>query len=103
MRLSPLLGVLQNDTALMIIDHRPLFDLLNGSKAAKTDIIIVQAAISYARGLSAAVDITHWRRAHGEASDLITPAKGNPGNPSQAQGPGLQERPGKPNTRPSLE
>jgi hypothetical protein len=57
------IGVLQNDTAPMIIDHRPLFDLLDRSKAAETDIIIVQAAISYARGLGGVVDITHLRRA----------------------------------------
>jgi hypothetical protein len=64
MRLAPLLGVLQKNTAPMFIDQRPLFDLLDGSKAAKTDIIIAQAAISYARGLSGAVDITHLLRAH---------------------------------------
>jgi hypothetical protein len=62
MRFSALPGVLQNDTAPMIIDQRPVFDLLQGSKAAETDIIIVQAAISYARGLGGGVDITHLRR-----------------------------------------
>jgi len=85
MRLAPLLGVLQNDTAPMIIDHRPLFDLLDRSKAPETDIVIVQAAISYARGLSGVVDITHLRQALVEAPNLITAAKGNPGNPSQGQ------------------
>jgi hypothetical protein len=62
MRFSALPGVLQNDTAPMIIDHRPVFNLLQGSKAAETDIIIVQAAISYARGLGGGVGITHLRR-----------------------------------------
>jgi hypothetical protein len=40
-RLSPLLGVLQNDTAPLIIDDPPLFDLVQRSKAAETDKIIV--------------------------------------------------------------
>jgi hypothetical protein len=59
-RLSPLLGVLQNDTAPMIIDNPPFFDLLQRSKAAEARQVIVQAAISYARGLIGAVDVTHW-------------------------------------------
>jgi hypothetical protein len=58
-RLPSLLGVLQNDTAPMIIDNPPFFDLLERSKAAEAGKIIVQAAISNARGLSGAVDITH--------------------------------------------
>jgi hypothetical protein len=40
-RLSPLLGVLQNDTAPMIIDNPPFIDLLQGSKAAQTGVVIV--------------------------------------------------------------
>ena len=59
MRLSAPLGVLQNDTAPNIIDNSPFFDLFHGSKAAKAGEFIVQAAIAYARGLSAVVDITH--------------------------------------------
>ena len=55
----PLLGVLQNDEAPLIIDNPPLFDLLQGSKAAETGKVIVQAAISYARGFRGIVDITH--------------------------------------------
>jgi hypothetical protein len=58
-RLSPLLGVLQNDTAPMIIDNPPFLDLLQRSKAAETGKVIVQAATSNARGLSGAVDISH--------------------------------------------
>jgi hypothetical protein len=58
-RFSALLGALQNDAAPMIIDSAPFFDLLQGSKAAEADQIIVQAAISYARGLSGTLDITH--------------------------------------------
>jgi hypothetical protein len=54
-----LFGVLQNDAAPMIIGKPPLFDLLQGSKAAEAGQIIVQAAISHARGLSGVVDITH--------------------------------------------
>ena len=46
---SPLRGVSQNDIAAVIVGHRPLFDLLERAKAAETDIIIVQAAISHAR------------------------------------------------------
>jgi hypothetical protein len=54
-----LLGVLQNEAAPMLIDDPPFLDLLQGSKAAETGIVIVQAAISYARGSNGAVDITH--------------------------------------------
>jgi hypothetical protein len=39
--LSPLLGVFQNDTAPMIIDNPPFFDLLQGSKAAEAGKVIV--------------------------------------------------------------
>jgi hypothetical protein len=59
MRLSPLFGVLQNDTAPMIIDNPPFLDLVQRSKAAEAGKVIVQAAIAYARGLSGAVDIIH--------------------------------------------
>jgi hypothetical protein len=57
--LSSALGVLQNDTAPMIGDHAPFFDLLQRSKAAEAGKIVVQAAIPDARGLSRVVDITH--------------------------------------------
>jgi hypothetical protein len=50
---------LQNDAAPMITDNLPFFDLPQGSKAAETGKAIVEAAISNARGLSSAVDITH--------------------------------------------
>jgi hypothetical protein len=40
-RLSSLLGVLQNDTAPMVIDNPPFFDLLQGSKAAEAGKVIV--------------------------------------------------------------
>jgi hypothetical protein len=50
---------LQNDTAPVIVDDPPFFDLIQGSKAAEAGKVIVQAAISYARGLNGAVDITH--------------------------------------------
>jgi hypothetical protein len=63
MRLSALLGIFQNDAAPMVIDKRPFLDFLERAKAPETDIIIVQAAISYARGLSGACEITHLRRA----------------------------------------
>jgi len=43
----------------MIVDNRPFLDFLQGSKTAEAGIIVVQAAISDARGLSGAVDITH--------------------------------------------
>ena len=58
-RLSPLPGALQNDTAPMIIDNPPFLDLVQRSKAAEAGKVIVQAAIAYAWGLSGAVDITH--------------------------------------------
>lgn len=57
-RFSPL-RILQNIAASMIIDNTPLFNLLQGSKATETGEVIVQAAISDARRLSRAVDITH--------------------------------------------
>jgi hypothetical protein len=50
---------LQYGAASMIVDHGPLFDLLQGSKAAEAGQVIVQAAISDAGGLSGAVDIIH--------------------------------------------
>jgi hypothetical protein len=50
---------LQNDAPPMLIDNPPFFDLIHGPKAAETGKVIVEAAISYARGLRAAVDITH--------------------------------------------
>jgi len=59
MCLSALTGVLQNDAATMTIDQPPFFDLIQGSKTAEAGQVIVQAAISYARGLSGAVDIIH--------------------------------------------
>jgi len=40
-RLSPLLGVLQNDAAPMVIDNTPFFDLLQRSKAAEAVKVIV--------------------------------------------------------------
>jgi hypothetical protein len=40
-RLSPPLGVLQNDTPPMIIDNPPFFDLLQRSKAAEAYEVIV--------------------------------------------------------------
>jgi hypothetical protein len=57
--LFALLGVLQNDAAPMSIDESPFLDLLQGSEAAEAGEVIVQAAISYARGLSGDVGITH--------------------------------------------
>jgi hypothetical protein len=50
---------LQNDATPMMIDNPPFLNLLQGSKAAAAGKVIVQAAISYARRLSGAVDITH--------------------------------------------
>ena len=58
-RVSPLLGVLQNDMAPTIVNNSPLFDLFERSKAAEAGKVIVQAAISYARRLNGGVDITH--------------------------------------------
>jgi hypothetical protein len=71
----------------MIIDNGPFLYFLYGSKAAETDIMVVQAAISYARGSSGVVDITHWRRAQTAGqSNLNTRARGFSGNSSQGQG-----------------
>jgi hypothetical protein len=47
----------------MVIDDAPLFDLLQRAKAAETSVVIVEAAIAYARRLSGAFSITHLRRA----------------------------------------
>jgi hypothetical protein len=52
-------GILQDIAASMIIDKTPLFNLLQGSKAAETDEVIVQAAISDARRLGGAVGMGH--------------------------------------------
>jgi hypothetical protein len=59
--LAPLLGVLQNNAAPMIIDNPPFFDLFQGSMAAEAPKVIVQTAVPYARGLSAVIDIIHCR------------------------------------------
>jgi hypothetical protein len=59
MCLSALIGVLQNNIAPMIIDNAPFLNLLDRAKAPEADKIVIQAAISYARGLSGAVDIAH--------------------------------------------
>jgi hypothetical protein len=40
-RLSPLLGILQNDAASLIIDNSPFFDLIQRSKAAEASKVIV--------------------------------------------------------------
>ncbi len=58
-RLSALLGASQNDVASMSIDGRPFLDLFQGSKAAEAGQVVIQAAISDARGLSGNVAITH--------------------------------------------
>jgi hypothetical protein len=39
--LSPLFGVLQNDTAPMIIGNPPFFDLIQGTKAAEAGKVVV--------------------------------------------------------------
>jgi hypothetical protein len=62
MRLSSLVRVLQNDQAPLIIDDPPLFDLLEGSKAADAIQVIVEAAIAHAWRFSRGIDITHLRR-----------------------------------------
>jgi hypothetical protein len=61
--LFPPLGILQNATAAMVIDDPPLFDLLQGSETAETDIVIVEAAVADAWRLSGAVGVTHLSRA----------------------------------------
>jgi hypothetical protein len=59
MRLFALPGVLQNDAAPRQVDHAPFLDLFQGSKAAETGEVVVQAAVSDAGGVSGAVDISH--------------------------------------------
>jgi hypothetical protein len=41
------------------VDKPPFFDLLDRSKAAETDEIVIQTAISYARGLRRVFDMIH--------------------------------------------
>ncbi len=53
--LLPSLGILQNCDPLTIIGFSPLFDLLQSSKTAEANIVIIQAAISYAGSLRNAV------------------------------------------------
>jgi hypothetical protein len=79
MCLSALLGVLQNDAAPMMIGYTPFFDFLHGSKAAEAGQIIIQAAISDARGLSGAVDISHCRRAQLRGLEFDHTRKGESG------------------------
>jgi hypothetical protein len=58
-RVPSLPGIVQNDAPAGIIDQPPLLDLLYGAEAADADEIIVQAAISFARGLNGVFDLTH--------------------------------------------
>jgi hypothetical protein len=58
-RVSSLPCVLQNDTASMTIGDSPFLNLIQGTKAAEANSVIVQAAISFAGGLSGIIDITH--------------------------------------------
>jgi hypothetical protein len=81
--LSPLFGVLQNDTAPLIIGNPPFFDLIQGTKAAEAGKVVVQATIPYARGLSGTADVTHEVGPNCEALNLTTQAQGNPRNASQ--------------------
>jgi hypothetical protein len=59
--LFPLLGVLQNDAAPLIVDDSPFFDLVQGAKASEACEAVVEAAIADARGLNRPFDIAHWR------------------------------------------
>ncbi len=59
MDLLPLNGIQKNDAAPVPIGNSPFLDLLQGSKATQTGIVIVQAAIAYARGGGGAVDAAH--------------------------------------------
>jgi hypothetical protein len=45
----------------MIIDNAPFLDFLQGSKAAETGVLVIEAAIPYAGRLGAVVDISHLR------------------------------------------
>jgi len=56
--LPALSGVLQNDAATAVIDNPPLFDLLQRSKAAEADKVVVEAAIAYTRRFGGTVHIT---------------------------------------------
>jgi hypothetical protein len=53
--------ILQNVAAPTIIDNRPLLDLVQRSKAAQADVVIVEATIAHARRLSGIVGVTHLR------------------------------------------
>jgi hypothetical protein len=46
MRQPALTGILQNRPAPRPIDHTPLLDFLDGSEAAETDQVVVEAAIA---------------------------------------------------------
>jgi hypothetical protein len=81
-RCFALFRILQNDAAPTIIDESPFFDLFQGSKAAQAGQVVIQAAIADAGGLNSAVGITHCS-APLQGLDLITVARGDPGNASQ--------------------
>jgi hypothetical protein len=66
----------------MLIDNRPFLDFLQGSKAAQTGKVIVEAAIADAGGLNDALGIAHGG-AQLQGLDLITGANEDPGNASQ--------------------
>src|ERR1700689_3047383 len=86
-RLTPLPGITQDDAAPMRIGTPPFLDLLQGSKASETSILIIEAAVSCTRGSSGAVGVAHCGRARlrWPVKDLITPMEGNPGNGSNGR------------------
>jgi hypothetical protein len=61
-RLLALLRIFQNDAAAIIVDQAPLLDFLDRTETSETGEIIIQAAIAYARGSNAAVEVTHLSR-----------------------------------------
>jgi hypothetical protein len=57
--LFPLPGILQNLQTPVAADDSPFLDLIQGSKTTETGIVIVEATVSYARGLNDVVGLTH--------------------------------------------
>jgi hypothetical protein len=58
-RLSAQPGIAQNFATPRVIDYSPFFDLFQRTKATETGIAIVEATVSYARGLNDAVHVGH--------------------------------------------
>ncbi len=58
--LAPSSGILQDHRPLRVARGAPYLDFLERTETAKTRVIVVQAAVPYARGSGGGVGSGHW-------------------------------------------